>query len=153
MSFGSVVVWLVMAVLFLVIELITVGMVSIWFMIGALAAALTAGLHGPIWLQIVVFLVVSGVSFAALYPRVRHMVTKRNQPTNADMVIGQTCVVTRRIDNLAGTGAVSIGGKTWTARTEDGSVVDPDALVTAVRIEGVKLIVSPFSQAEPSQNE
>ena len=138
------VLWIILAVVFLVVELVTVGMVSLWFFVGSLAALLTAALGGPFWLQFVVFLLVSGCCFAFLYPRLKYLVRKNQQATNADMVLGKTCVVTRRIDNIAGTGAVSVDGKTWTARTENGVTIEEGSLVRADRIQGVKLIVSPL---------
>ena len=59
-----------------------------------------------------------------------------------DMVIGQDCLVVEDIDNLLGTGAVVVSGKEWTARMEDASCrAEKGSLVTARRIEGVKLIV------------
>ena len=62
---------------------------------------------------------------------------------NADRILGKTCIVTQRIDNVAGTGAVRVDGQTWTARTKNGETVDPDSLVVAESIQGVKLLVSP----------
>ena len=141
-----VVIWLLLAAVFLVIELVTVGMVSIWCVAGALVALLAAALGAPLWLQIILFLLATGFCFAFLYPKLRHLVGKNRQATNADMVLGQTCVVTQRIDNLAGNGAVSVGGKTWSARSETGEPIEEGALVTALSIQGVKLIVTPASQ-------
>ncbi|MGN1307745.1 MAG: NfeD family protein [Faecousia sp.] len=138
-------VWIFMAVLFLVIELLTVGMVSIWLFAGSLAALLTAAIRLPIWLQIVIFLVVSCVCFVLLYPRLKKFVRKNHQATNADMALGKTAVVVRRIDNIEGTGAVSIDGKTWSARSADDSAIEPGTYVTVDRIQGVKLIVFPLS--------
>jgi len=140
------IVWIILAVAFLVVELVTVGMVSLWFMIGALVALLASAVGAPSWLQILLFLLVSVVCFAFLYPRLKHFVGRNRQATNADMVLGKTCVVTQKIDNIAGTGAVSVDGKTWTARSNDGSVIDADALVRVEQIQGVKLIVSPLSE-------
>ena len=145
MTIGAVALWAVLAVLFLVIELVTIGMVSLWFMIGAIAALIAAALGAAMWLQIAVFLIVSGACFGLLYPRLRHLIGRRRQPTNADMVLGQTCVVTQRIDNIAGTGAVKVAGKVWTARTEDDAVLPAGTKAEALRIEGVKLIVKPVS--------
>ena len=66
--------------------------------------------------------------------------------TQADMLIGQECIVTELIDNVAGTGAVSVGGKVWTARTENEGVrLQEGDLAVVVRIEGVKLIVKPMA--------
>ena len=140
--------WIALILLFLVIELITVGMVSLWFMVGAVTGLISCLLGAPLWLQTLLFLAVSGLCFALLYPRLRHLVSRNRQATNADMVLGQTCSVVRRIDNVAGTGAVSVGGKTWSARSADGEVIEQGALVRAERIQGVKLIVSPLPAAE-----
>ena len=136
-----IVLWAVAAAVFLVVELITVAMVSIWLMVGAIAALIAALCGAAVWLQTVLFVAVSVVCFLILYPRLKKLVGKNRQATNLDRVIGATCVVTQRIDNLAGTGAVTVDGKTWTARTEDGSIVEADALVKVLRIDGVKLIV------------
>ena len=114
-----IILWIVAAVIFLIVEAVTAAMSSIWFLAGALAALAAAVLGAPVWLQVLVFIVVSGVCFAILYPRLKRLLRRDRQPTNADMVIGKECVVTQRIDNLAGTGAVAVGGKTWTARSRE----------------------------------
>ena len=137
-------VWLVLMVVLLIIEGAAPGLVSIWFALGAFAAMISAILRAPLWLQIVWFFVVSIVSLVLTRPLVKKYVNSKAQPTNADMVIGKECRVTENIDNIAGTGAVSVGGKIWTARTESDEVkASVGELMTAVRIEGVKLIVKP----------
>lgn len=141
-------VWIVAAIVFLIIEAVTAAMNSIWFVAGALAALAAAALDAPVWLQAALFLAVSGLCFAVLYPRLKDLLRRDRQPTNADMVIGLECVVTQRIDNLAETGTVFVGGKTWTARTGSGAVVEPGQVVTVDAIEGVKLIVSPAKVTE-----
>ena len=141
---SMIVIWIILAVVFLVVELVTVAMVSLWFMVGALAALLAAAVGASMWLQILLFLLVSVACFALLYPRLKRFVGRSRQATNADMVIGRTCVVTQRIDNIADTGAVSVGGKTWSARTKNGETAEKGTLVRAEDIQGVKLIVSPL---------
>ena len=141
-----VVLWLVAAAVFLIVEAVTAAMSSIWFAAGALAALAAAALGAVLWVQAALFVGVSAVSFALLYPRLKRLLRRDRKPTNADMVLGRRCVVTQRIDNLAGTGAVFVDGKTWTARSAGGEVIEPDAVVTAQAIEGVKLIVSPVDQ-------
>lgn len=136
------IVWLVAMVALLIVEALVPGLVSIWFAIGALAALIAALLHAPLWLQIVWFLAVSVATLVLTRPLAQKFVNSRTQPTNADALIGHDCVVTENIDNLAGTGAVKIGGKVWTARSEEESTCFAEGdVVTAVRIEGVKLIV------------
>ena len=138
------VIWIILAAVFLVVELVTVAMVSLWFMVGALAALIAAAVGASMWLQILLFLLVSVACFVLLYPQLKRFVGRNRQPTNADMVLGRTCIVTQRIDNIADTGAVSVGGKTWSARTRNGEIAEEGSLVRAEDIQGVKLIVSPL---------
>ncbi len=144
MPFGMTIttLWLIVMVLFLVVEAATVGLVCIWFAVGALAALIAALLGAEIWLQIVLFLVVSAVALYFTRPLVKKYVNAKVEPTNADMVIGKECRVTEAIDNIAGTGAVYVDGKTWTARSESDEVIPEGTLVTAKSIDGVKLIVA-----------
>ena len=134
--------WIIAMVVFLVIEAVTVGIVSVWFAIGALFAMVTAMLGANLWVQITVFLVVSAIALYFTRPLVKKFVNNKVEPTNADMLIGKECRVVETIDNLSGTGAVYVDGKTWTARTVDEEIIPEGQLVKAERIEVVKLIVS-----------
>ena len=137
--------WLAAMVVLLIIEGAAPGLVSIWFALGAFAAMISAILHAPLWLQLIWFFVVSVVSLVLTRPLAKKYVNSKTHATNADMVIGRECRVTEDIDNVAGTGAVSVGGKIWTARTEsDEDKASAGELMTVVRIEGVKLIVKPM---------
>lgn len=136
------IVWVVIMVVFLVVEAATAGLTCIWFAIGALAALIAALFGAPIWLQLVWFFVVSVVTLYFTRPLVLKYVNSRSQPTNADMVIGKEALVTEAIDNVESAGAVAIGGKVWTARSENGEPIEVGSIVTVLRIEGVKLIVS-----------
>ena len=136
------VVWLIATVVFLIIEGIVPGLISIWFAAGALAALLAAMVGAPIWLQVVWFLLVSIAALAITRPLVKKYVNGRTQPTNADRIFGKECVVREAIDNVQGTGAVAVDGKVWTARMapRDGKA-PKGAVLRVMRIEGVKLIV------------
>lgn len=134
--------WLIVMVLFLVVEAATVGLVCIWFAVGSLAALLAAMCGAQLWLQIVVFIIVSAATLYFTRPLVKRYVNSKVEPTNADMVIGKECRVTETVDNIAGTGAVYVDGKTWTARSENDEVIQAGTLVTAKSIDGVKLIVA-----------
>ena len=136
------IVWVVIMVVFLVVEAATAGLTCIWFAIGALAALIAALFGAPIWLQLVWFFVVSVVTLYFTRPLVLKYVNSRSQPTNADMVIGKEALVTEAIDNVESAGAVAVGGKVWTARSENGEHIEVGSIVTVLRIEGVKLIVS-----------
>ena len=138
----GVILWLAALVFFLRLEGATAQLVSIWFVIGAAAALVVSLLHGQMWLQITVFVVVSAVALVLTRPIIRRLTKGRVLPTNADRILGTECLVTEAIDNLAGTGAVAAGGKTWSARSADGSDIPAGTLVTVMSIEGVKAIVS-----------
>ena len=146
-------VWGALLLLFLFVEGITAGLASIWFALGALVALLASLLHAPLWLQIVLFFVVSIATLILTRPLARKYINGRRQATNADRVVGMTGRVTETVDNIAGTGAVYVAGKTWTARTKDGETIPEGALVRADAIEGVKLIVSPLGAEEPVEVE
>ena len=134
--------WIIAMVLFLVIEATTAGLASVWFAVGALIAMVAAMFKAEIWLQIVVFVVVSALTLYFTRPLVKKYVNNKVEPTNADMIIGKDCRVVETIDNIAGTGAVYVDGKTWTARSKDEEIIPEGELVKAEEIQGVKLIVS-----------
>lgn len=134
--------WLVAVIVLGVVEAATVGLVSIWFALGALAALISSLFGGPVWLQILLFISVAALTLFFTRPLVKKYFNKEShKPTNADMVIGKEAQVTETIDNLQGTGAVRCMGKEWTARSENGETILSGETVTAVKIEGVKLIV------------
>ena len=134
-------IWLGAVVAFGVLEAATAALVSIWFVGGAAVALLASFLGAALWLQMVLFLVVSAAALAATRPLARKMRTEA-VPTNLDRVIGAAARVTEEIDNDAGTGAVYVEGKTWSARSADGSVIPIGTQVTVRRMEGVKLFVT-----------
>ena len=115
---------------------------SAWIGVAGLIAAVCGG---PVWLQVGLFFAVSIAALAFTRPLVVKLMKKDIKPTNADRVLNNVGRVTERIDNALPSGAVYIDGKTWTARSADGEVIEPDAAVRILRMEGVKLIV----QKEP----
>lgn len=137
----DVTVWAIALIVFIVAEAATVGLVAIWFALGSLAALIAALCGGPLWLQITLFVVVAAVTLAFTRPLARKYLNPRRKATNADRLMSMSGVVRESIDNLEGRGAVYIDGKIWSARSEDGTEIEADAVVTPVRIEGVKLIV------------
>ena len=138
--------WLVLMVMFLLLEAGTVALVSLWFAAGSLAAMIVSFLGGAFWLQVAVFLATAGVLLAALRPLVRKYFTPKLTKTNVDSVIGSTGLVTVAIDNVSAVGQVKLGAMYWTARSESGEPIPEGTLVKAVRIEGVKAIVSPVKE-------
>ena len=136
-------IWLILAVIFLIAEAATVTMVSLWFAFGALAAMVVALSGGGVGFQVFVALAVSAALLACLRPMVRKHFTPRLTKTNVDAVVGSQGYVTADIDNAAATGTVKLGAMEWTARSTSGQPIPEGTLVTADRIEGVKVFVSP----------
>ena len=133
--------WLVLLVIFGIVEAATVGLTSIWFAAGALVAMVAALLHAPLWAQIVLFLAVSFVALLLMRPLAKKYLTPSFQPTNADRIIGQEAVVTETIDNLKGRGLVSVDGTVWTARAEDEEPIAAGTVVKVLLIVGFKVFV------------
>ena len=139
---GTIAFWVAALVVFLIVEAVTAGLVSIWFVFGSLVALICAALGAAIWLQIFWFVIVSVATLVLTRPLVKRYVDSRSVATNADRSIGRAAVVTERIDNLAATGAVKLDGVVWTARsTDDAVAIETGERVTVRAIEGVKLIV------------
>ena len=134
--------WAILIVVFLIVEGATAGIASIWFALGAMVALISVFLGAPVWLQITLFIVVSAVTLFFTRPLARKYVNKRTQPTNADRVIGMTATVTEPVNNIAGKGYVSVGGRLWPARSETGEPIEKDVPVTVKSIDGIKLIVA-----------
>ena len=134
-------------------EAVSVGLTSIWFAAGALAALIAALLGGALWIQITLFLAVSLLFLAAVRPLAKRYLNDKVEATNADRVIGAEAKVTEDIDNIHGKGAVIIRGMTWSARSQDDGPIPTGTLVRVLRIEGVKVFVeplaAPISAAEP----
>ena len=147
------IVWLVLLLLFAGGEAVSVGLTSIWFAAGALAALIAALLGGALWIQITLFLAVSLLCLAAVRPLAKRYLNDKVEATNADRVIGAEAKVTEDIDNIHGKGAVIIRGMTWSARSQDDGPIPTGTLVRVLRIEGVKVFVeplaAPISAAEP----
>ena len=137
------IVWTGAIILFGIIEAATAGLVSIWFVAGALVALVAAFVGAPLWLQIVLFLLVSAAALALTRPMLKKITNANAIPTNADRVLGEVAKVTEAIDNENSTGAVYVDGKTWTARSLDNSVIPAGSRVQIESMQGVKLLVKP----------
>jgi len=136
-------VWLMILVVLVAGEAITVGLTFMWFAVGAVGGLIVAALGGEIWLQVVVFLVLSTVTLVLVRPVAAKLLTPGISPTNADRILGQIALVTQNVDNIAETGQVKIFGQTWTARSEAGETIPAQTRVRILRIEGVKVFVKP----------
>jgi membrane protein implicated in regulation of membrane protease activity len=136
-------IWFGLTVLLLIAEASTVTVISLWFAAGALAAMTMALLGSALWIQILVFLLVSAAALTALRPLVRKHLTPKLTATNIDSVIGSIGVVTIPIDNIAAAGQVKLGSMEWTARSTSGASIEAGTKIRVDKIEGVKVFVSP----------
>ncbi len=134
-------IWAGLLIAFAIGEGVTVGLTSIWFAAGSLAALICALLGGPLWLQIALFIVISALCLLAIRPVAHKYLNSKVEPTNADRILGTEAVVTEDINNIQATGAVRIGGIVWSARSEHDTPIPAGTLVRVLRIEGVKVYV------------
>ena len=137
--------WLCLAVVLLLIELVAVELVSVWFSTAALVVsvivAIVPGLHWG-W-QIFIFALISTVLVILTRPLVKKILKRREgQETNLELILNHTGIVEEKIDNDFSIGAVKINGLTWSARSKDGSVIEKGELVVVEQIVGNKLIVT-----------
>jgi len=135
------IIWLVVAVLFAILEASTAQMICIWFAGGALGGLLASVLGLDIWGQSIVFVVVSAILLIATKKLVKSLKKDGFERTNADSQIGKRIVISKRVDNLHETGETLIKGISWSVRSVDDTVLETGEEAIVERIEGVKLIV------------
>ena len=144
------VVWLALLILFSLVEAATVGLVSVWFAAGALTALLSTFCTQNLLDQLALFILVSALSLALVRPLTGKFLTPRQAATNADRLLGRTALVTEEINDLASRGAVQVSGVEWSARSDPDQVIPVGTAVRILRIEGVKLIVTPVQNRKES---
>ena len=143
------IVWAGLLIAFVILEAACpLHLVSIWFAVGSLAALGIYWLQGPLWLQIGVFLVVSGGLLAALWPLTKKYLKPNLTKTNIDSVIGSEGFVTAAIENVHARGQVKLGAMEWTARSTTGEEIPEGTRVRVDKIEGVKVFVTPAEVLE-----
>ncbi|MBQ8913137.1 MAG: NfeD family protein [Lachnospiraceae bacterium] len=139
------VIWLIATAVLVVMEIISLGLTTIWFAGGALVAALFAFLNFHWMVQILIFAIVSLLLLVFTRPvAVKHLM-KEPEKTNVESLIGKIGYVTKTINNLKAEGEVKLNGMEWTARSKDDSVIEKDEKVVVDSISGVKLIVTKIS--------
>ena len=138
----STIVWLVVAALFIIIEIGTLGLTTIWFAGGAILAAAAAAFGAHWVVQALIFAVVSLVLLFVTRPIAQRHLMSTQEKTNAESLVGQTAIVTSTIDNIKSEGSAKINGLEWTARSKDDSIIEDGSEVVIESISGVKLIVS-----------
>ncbi len=147
MEYGPAAIWMALVIIFLIVELVTVGLTTIWLAGGALVAFLLAAVGANFWIQLAAFFVVSFVLIYFTRPIAVKYLNPRRTRTNSEELIGEVVKVIERIDNRAAEGRALVKGLEWSARAvSDDMIIEKDTLVKVVRIEGVKLIVEPIEE-------
>ncbi len=138
--------WLFIVVVMAIIEIITLGLTTIWFAAGALVAFIASIMGANLVVQIVLFVAVSVVLMAVTRPLAVRFLNKDREATNAESLIGKQAVVKQEIDNLNARGMVSVNGQEWTARASGDKIIPQGATVEIMEISGVKLLVKENAQ-------
>ena len=134
--------WLLIFIVLLVIEIGTMGLTTIWFAGGALAAFIMGIIGFGTGVQIAVFSIVSIVLLVSTRPIALKYFNKERQKTNAESQIGKQALVLEEVDTLHNKGVVEVNGQEWSAKTEEPSgVIAKNTVVTIEGIQGVKLII------------
>lgn len=140
-------IWLGLFIILLIIELFTVGLTTIWFAIGSLAAMAANALGANIIIQLIVFLAVSVLLLIFTRPWAARHLNKNRLKTNYESKIGEIIKITERVDNLKQTGRSIVDGQEWTVRSQDNNVtLEKDALAKVIAVSGVKLIVVKYEE-------
>ncbi len=139
--------WLGLLIILLVIEIITVGLTSIWAAGGALAALILNIMGLSLVWQVVVFFVVTFVLLIFTRPFAVRFINTQREKTNYEGIIGKTIRIAERVDNIRQTGMAVVNGQEWTVRAEEEhEILEPEMLAKVVNISGVKLIVRKYEE-------
>ena len=133
--------WIIFMVAMLVLEASTTNLVSIWFAAGSLGAIVAKIFGAGIYIQFLVFFVLSGLSLLIAWPFIKKHRQQKSVATNYDMIIGKTAIVTDDISGDKFAGSVKVAGKEWSAVSENGDDIYAGEKVTVKSISGVKLVV------------
>ncbi len=136
--------WLIALIAFVVIELFTTQLVSIWFAGGALSAFIAACAGASLTLQWILFIAISALLLILTKPFVTKIINRNPEKTNVEAHIGRVTTVTEKIDNLSQSGQIKFSGISWAARSSDDDIIDVGEKVIVEKVEGVKLIVKRY---------
>ena len=136
--------WLIIAGLFFVGEIATVGFLIFWFGVGALIAMLVSFFTSNIIIQTTIFVISSTILIFATKPFVKKFADVKKTNTNVYSIIGKTALVIKTIDPIHSVGQIKINGEVWTAESENNQVIDEGSEVEVLEIKGVKAIVKPI---------
>ena len=134
--------WLIIAGLFFVGEIFTLGFLIFWFGIGALFAMIVSFFTTNIIIQTTVFLITSTIFILATKPLVKKFVDVKKTNTNVFSIIGKKALVIKDIDPIHSSGQIKLNGEVWSAETENDEIIKEGSEVEVLKINGVKAIVT-----------
>ena len=140
--------WGILVVAFGALEAVTIQLVSIWFMLGAVASLISACFTHSVYIQGVIFIGVSLLSLCLTRPIVKKYLNGKAIPTNANRNIGREGIVTETINNIQNKGQIKVNGQIWSAKSASNSIIEKDTVVFVENIEGVKAIVNTNNKQE-----
>ncbi len=150
---NAIIVWTALIILFIVVEIISVGLTSIWFAGGALVALLVCAAGLGTAVQFAAFVVVSVILILFTRPWALKYMKPKLVKTNYEAAVGKNVCLTETVDNIKGTGTAVLNGQEWTARAyEDGKVFEAGTIVKVKEIRGVTLYIEE-SDAMPQKAE
>ena len=139
-------IWLIIAGVCLIGEIMTSGFLVFWLSIGALLSMVVSFFTDNVIIQTAVFVISSAILIFATKPFVKKFAKTKNVKTNAFSIIGQNGIVTKDIDSINSKGQVKIDGETWSAVGKDDIDIPKGTEIEVVEIKGVKAIVKPVNK-------
>ena len=135
-------IWLAGVVVFAIMEAATISINFVWFAFGSLSAMIAAMCGAQLWLQLVVFVAVTGFALYFTKPLVKKYLQGKYQPTNADRIIGCEGIVLETVNNTENVGQIRVNGQIWSAKSQDNSIIAQGEMVKVISITGVKALVN-----------
>ncbi len=132
-------IWIALSAVMLILEAITVGLTCIWLAVGAFAAFIISFATGNIYIQLVVFIVVSAASFVFMRPFLKRYMPVKDKTNNTSRLIGEKAIVAEKITAVGG--RVKVGDILWLAESTDGKDIEENAVVKIIKAKSNKLIV------------
>ncbi len=139
-------IWMGLAAILLIAEIMTAGFFLLWFSFGAAAAGILALLKvGPAG-QLTVFILVSGILFVFGRRFAERVTTKQPPGIGADRFVDQVGVVIYEINPDNNTGSIRIGQDEWRANSESGEIIPVGTRVRVARVDGTHAIVKKITE-------
>lgn len=142
-------VWLILAGIFVIAEIATVGFLIFWLSLGSLCAMVTSFFTDNLVIQTAVFVITSALFILCT----RHLAKKlgktdNNLTTNAFSIIGKKAIVVKEINPTLGVGQIKVDGQVWSAKSNGETVISEGTEVSILSIDGVKAVVTADSKVE-----